>query len=195
MDENLAQPQPQPESQTQPQPEPQPGPQPEPQPGPQSQPPRPPRPNIGLLVMVLIIALAAAAVIGLLTLHRTPKSPVSSPAAGTSSSSTGAGTGNGPGTLSLSPADGSFAPGSTINVTIHENSGTSAVNAVQANVTYPTDKLQFVSVNGSNSAFSVAAQGAASFERSKRFTIDNMVESTLAAYYGESPAPTYLRSA
>jgi hypothetical protein len=60
--------------------------------------------------------------------------------------------------LYLTPdGSGTLAAGSTLTVTIHENSGTTAVNAVQANLSYPTDKLKFVSANGNSGAFAIAA--------------------------------------
>ena len=63
-----------------------------------------------------------------------------------------------PPTIYISP-ESSFLPINT-NVTfeIRENSGTSTVNAVQANVTYPTTLFDFVSIDSSTSAFGVEAQ-------------------------------------
>jgi chitodextrinase len=62
------------------------------------------------------------------------------------------------GTLSLSPSSSNVGLGNNFTVTIHENSGTDPVNAVQANLTYPTSQLQFVSIDSTTSAFSVDAQ-------------------------------------
>jgi hypothetical protein len=60
-------------------------------------------------------------------------------------------------TLYMSPASGSVVQGTYLTVSIHENSDSEPVNAVQANFSYPANLLQFVSIS-SSSAFSVAAQ-------------------------------------
>jgi hypothetical protein len=61
--------------------------------------------------------------------------------------------------LTLSPASSSVAPGSTLSVQVWADTSTQQVNAVQANLTYPIDKLNFVSIDSANSAFGVAAEG------------------------------------
>ncbi len=62
-------------------------------------------------------------------------------------------------TMSLTPASGSYANGATITVTIYEDSGANAVNGVQANLTYPASKLQYVSSSNSTStAFPTSLQ-------------------------------------
>jgi hypothetical protein len=61
------------------------------------------------------------------------------------------------GSLSLSPASANVSQGSTITINIYENSGADAVDSVQANLTYPANLLDFVSI-ASSSAFSVVAQ-------------------------------------
>jgi len=61
-------------------------------------------------------------------------------------------------TLSLSPSSSSPALGSTFTVTIYENSGTVAVNAVQADLTYNTSLLQYVSTDLTTSAFTTVGQ-------------------------------------
>ncbi len=55
--------------------------------------------------------------------------------------------------LNATSASGSQSLGSNFTVNIRENSGTDAVNAVQADVTYDPAKLQFVSIDYTNSAF------------------------------------------
>lgn len=60
--------------------------------------------------------------------------------------------------LYLTPASGSYANGSTVVVTIMENSYGDAVNAIQANVTYPTDRLTFQSISTVNSNFTTTIQ-------------------------------------
>jgi len=53
----------------------------------------------------------------------------------------------------LSPSSGNYVSGSTITVAVRENSGTTPVSAVQAGFTYPSNLLQFVSIDSSSSAF------------------------------------------
>lgn len=60
--------------------------------------------------------------------------------------------------LSLSPASGNFAAGSTMKVNVYLNTGGENINAVQANVSYPTDKLQFLSVSTGGSALTIFAE-------------------------------------
>jgi hypothetical protein len=60
--------------------------------------------------------------------------------------------------LYLTPASSTLRAGSTITVQIRENSGTTPVNAVQANFAYPADMLQFGSISSNGTAFGVEAQ-------------------------------------
>lgn len=60
--------------------------------------------------------------------------------------------------LYLSPASGSYSNGSTLVVIIMANSYTEAVNAVQANLTYPTSRMTFVSIDTSHSNFTTTIQ-------------------------------------
>ena len=53
--------------------------------------------------------------------------------------------------LYLSPSSGSFPEGSTFTVSLYVNTGGQAVNAVQADLTFPRDKLQVVSPSTGNS--------------------------------------------
>jgi hypothetical protein len=53
-------------------------------------------------------------------------------------------------------SSGSVAKGSNITVTIKENSGAEPVNAASASLSYPTDKLSYVSISNS-SVFNIAA--------------------------------------
>ena len=62
-------------------------------------------------------------------------------------------------TLYLSPASGSVSKGSILTVSIRENSGNEPVNSVQANLSYPANLLDFVSIN-SSSAWGVVAQNS-----------------------------------
>src|SRR3989344_5362988 len=61
--------------------------------------------------------------------------------------------------LYLSPASGSVSKGSILTVNIRENSGSEPVNSVQANLSYPANLLDFVSIN-SSSAWGVVAQNS-----------------------------------
>lgn len=58
-----------------------------------------------------------------------------------------------PASLSLNPPTGTFAPGSTVAVTIRANGGTAQLTTVQAVVGYPQTQLEFVSAT-ENSVFS-----------------------------------------
>jgi hypothetical protein len=57
--------------------------------------------------------------------------------------------------LSLAPSTQSVNKGSTFSVTIHEDSGTDAINGVQANLSYPTSLLKLVSATAA-SGWSIA---------------------------------------
>lgn len=60
--------------------------------------------------------------------------------------------------LYITPATGSYTNGSTFTITIRENSGSTPVNAVQANLSYPTARLQFQSISTATSGFSDVLQ-------------------------------------
>jgi hypothetical protein len=60
---------------------------------------------------------------------------------------------SGSASLTLQPASGSVTKGSNLSVTIHENSGSEQINAVEADLTYDQSSLQFVSIDTSTSAF------------------------------------------
>lgn len=61
-------------------------------------------------------------------------------------------------TVYLSPLTQTYAVGATFTVEVKVDSGTTSVNAVQANLSYPTDKLEYVSVDNTGSAFSTVAE-------------------------------------
>ena len=61
-------------------------------------------------------------------------------------------------TLSLSPSSSSVSQGNTLTITVRVNSD-EPINGVQANLSYPANLLDFVSI-GSTSAFSVVAQNS-----------------------------------
>lgn len=60
--------------------------------------------------------------------------------------------------LYFSPASGTYAKGSTLRVNIGINTGGEGINAVQANFSYPADKLQFTSLSTSGSALTIIAE-------------------------------------
>lgn len=61
-------------------------------------------------------------------------------------------------TIYFNPPTQGYTVGSNITIEIRENSGSTGVNAVQANFSYPSDKLTFVSSDGSGSGFTTEAQ-------------------------------------
>jgi hypothetical protein len=67
-----------------------------------------------------------------------------------------------PPTVYVTPAAQTYGANSTITVQVRENSGTTPVNAVQANFSYPTNLLTFISIDGSNSAFPTEAESVGS---------------------------------
>lgn len=60
-------------------------------------------------------------------------------------------------TVYLTPAAKTYPVNTTFTVQVRENSGTTAVNAVQANFSYPTNLLQFVSIDTTGTAFTTIA--------------------------------------
>jgi hypothetical protein len=67
-----------------------------------------------------------------------------------------------PPTVYLSPASQSFKAGATFSVQVRENSGTTGVNAVQANFSYPTSLVTCTSIDASASVFGIEAQATCS---------------------------------
>lgn len=65
-----------------------------------------------------------------------------------------------PPTIYLSPASQTLAGGGTLTLEVRENSGTTGVNAVQANFSYQTSLLTFVSIDTSTSAFTTQAEAS-----------------------------------
>jgi Bacterial Ig domain len=60
-------------------------------------------------------------------------------------------------TMYLSPSSGNHTVGSTFGVYIYENSNSDSVNAVEADLTYPTSKLQYISTSLTGTAFGLTA--------------------------------------
>jgi hypothetical protein len=63
-----------------------------------------------------------------------------------------------PPALYLTPASQTFGPGTSFSVQIRENSGTTTVNAVQANLSYNTSLLTLTSISTAGTAFGITAQ-------------------------------------
>jgi hypothetical protein len=74
--------------------------------------------------------------------------------------------------LLMTPATGTYQAGSTVTVTVYEDSDTSQVSTVQADVIYPTDLLRYKSVSNTGSVFTdisppaIVRGGLASVSRS-----------------------------
>lgn len=62
--------------------------------------------------------------------------------------------------LYLSPASASLRQGDNITVQIRLDTKTDSVNAVNGSLTYPTDKLEFISSSGAGSAFVIEASNS-----------------------------------
>lgn len=67
---------------------------------------------------------------------------------------------NAAGSFSLSPGTKSVPQGANFTVIVRVNTGGDPVNAVQANLSYPVDKLDFIGVSASGSAFEIQAEGS-----------------------------------
>jgi hypothetical protein len=66
--------------------------------------------------------------------------------------------GNGGGELYITPPSGNYTVGDTVVFTIREDSSAVAVNAVQANISYPTATLRFLSASTASGAFTTQVQ-------------------------------------
>ncbi len=62
--------------------------------------------------------------------------------------------------ITLLPSNQKLDAGQSITISVWEDSGSVAVNAVEADIQYPTDMLQFISVDNAGSAFDVQAQSS-----------------------------------
>jgi chitodextrinase len=86
--------------------------------------------------------------------------------------------------MSLSPASGNVAAGSTFTVTVRENSGTSAVNTVQTAITYDPAKLQYVSMAEGNVFTNIAATDTVT---AGRVRVARAVQAGSAGVSGDNP--------
>ena len=106
---------------------------------------------------LLIVALVAVvAILGIYLAHNSGASATTKASSGTQS-----GTMLVP-NLSLSPSTQNVSKGSTLTVSVWADSGTTTVNAVQANLSYPANLLTYSSIDTSGSAFGVTAQATGS---------------------------------
>ncbi len=64
--------------------------------------------------------------------------------------------------LSFSPSSGTINRDATLRVSVYVNTGTEKANALQADVAYPLDKLQFLSISTSGTALTIFAEKSAS---------------------------------
>jgi hypothetical protein len=62
--------------------------------------------------------------------------------------------------LYLSPSSTNVYGGSTFSVSVRANTGGASVNAVQANLTYPADKLDFYGIGTGGTSFEITAEGS-----------------------------------
>ena len=65
------------------------------------------------------------------------------------------------GHIYLTPASATVATNTGFSVQVRENSGTTSVNAVQANLTYPASSLDVTGISTSSGAFSLVAESTA----------------------------------
>ena len=73
--------------------------------------------------------------------------------------------------LTLSPSSGSHKGGDTITLTVTENSGSTAMNTVEADLSFDASKLQFVSASGAGTSFSnLSATGTSSTAKIVSYT-------------------------
>lgn len=64
--------------------------------------------------------------------------------------------------FSFTPSSGTYSKDATVKVNVYANTNGENVNAVQANVSYPVDKLQFQSISTGGSALTIFAEKSAS---------------------------------
>lgn len=60
----------------------------------------------------------------------------------------------------LSPGAATISQGSTFSVAVRTNTGGSSVNAAQANLTYPADKLTYLGISSVGTAFEIQAESS-----------------------------------
>jgi hypothetical protein len=108
--------------------------------------------NNKLPLVVLLVLLLLAGLVVLLQSNSNSNEP-KSPTTGNTSYSNATGSAK----LYLKPSSQNVNAGSTVTLEVWVDTGGTGVNAVQANLTYPTDKFDFGGINGKGSAFEVQA--------------------------------------
>jgi len=88
--------------------------------------------------------------------------------------------------LYLVPNTQTVAKGATLKVQVRENSGTTQVNAVRADFTYPTDKFEFIGFEQGHSAFEAVADAASADGRV------SLSRATVSSYTGDILVATAL---
>lgn len=109
-----------------------------------------------IILVVAILVLLAAALVGVLTKDKKTNTPSANSQPG-QTTDTGRSV-NPIATLAIDPDSGNAVQNKTLTVSVYEDSKDQTANAVQANLTYPTDKFEFVSIDSSESAFGVTAE-------------------------------------
>jgi flagellar basal body-associated protein FliL len=107
--------------------------------------------KVNVLVTLVVLVLIAVGAYALFNSKDTKKPSTTNTSSSSSSTEK-------TGTMSLTPAEQHVNSGSTLTVQVWEDSGSQSVNAVQANLTYPQDKLKFEKVDSTASEFKVTAQ-------------------------------------
>jgi hypothetical protein len=101
-----------------------------------------------VLVLLLLVGLV-------LVLHNNSNSNKKSTSTGSNSSASTSGTGTGK--LYIKQTSQTVNTGGAVTFEVWEDSGNQPVNAVQANLSYPTDKFDFSAIDTKGSAFEVQA--------------------------------------
>ncbi len=103
----------------------------------------------------------------------------------------------------ITPANANVSLGSTLTIDIRENSSTEIIDTVEANLTYDATKLQFLSIDASNSAFDLGGpsssdgNGSISIVRAKTVTSltnDQLVASVSFRLIGTGTTPVSFAS-
>jgi hypothetical protein len=109
------------------------------------------------LIIILVAMLAVAGVFYWLSAkQRSSDTTTQKPTASNSNSNSDAGQKNGG--LNIKPPQGDYKKNQIIEIEVRANTGGQAVNAVQADLSYPTNLLKFESIDTSGSAFSIKAE-------------------------------------
>ncbi|HSW79965.1 MAG TPA: cohesin domain-containing protein [Candidatus Saccharimonadales bacterium] len=106
----------------------------------------------------IIIALVVIAVVAFFAMHSNKNKGEPTTGLNASNSSNSSSTNGGTGTLSVDPSNQSVTSGNVLTLSLYEDSQADAVNAVQTNLTYPTDKFDLVKIDTTGSAFAIKAQ-------------------------------------